>query len=137
MSRFPHPPRLLRVTPLLAMIVLATACDSGDPPDPIVGSWRSTDVIGGDRNELELEDDLAGEAVLHFYYDDDYDDGLYFAEFDVIADPQREGEYALYFECLGNCSDLDFTAKCELRADELDCTGQDDWSNYTMRWEHD
>lgn len=122
---------LLATSFVLATVALG-ACDSPEP-NPIIGSWVSADRVAGEYNELEIDSDLEGEATIHFYFADE----AYFADFDVVAEPQGGGEYELEFECQGGCGELDFDAECELRNDELECEGDNGWEDYEFKWELD
>ncbi len=115
-----------------ATMVAALGCDSEPPaPDPIIGAWESAERIGSDLNEMEIEADLDGEATLYFFIGND----SYFADFDVVAEPEGNGDYELDFECQGGCDELDFTAECELDGDELECEGDGRWEEYEFVWE--
>ncbi|MCR9160839.1 MAG: hypothetical protein ACE37F_03605 [Nannocystaceae bacterium] len=115
-----------------ALLSVATAaCDTSDPPDPIIGSWESKERVGAEYNELEIGDDLEGEATIYFFVGD----AGYFADFDVVADPEGGGDYELEFDCIGGCNDLSFKAECELDGDELECEARGDWESYEFEWE--
>lgn len=118
--------------PLLCAAAMTTAgCNSEAAPDPIIGAWESTERIGSELNEMEIEDDLEGEATLFFFIGE----GAFVAEFDVVVDPEGDGDYELDYECQGDCRELDFTADCEMRGDELECEGDGLWSDYELEWE--
>jgi hypothetical protein len=116
----------------LTAIVAATACDSGDDIDPIVGYWESRETIAGERDELELDDTLRGEARIYFYFAGD----PVYADFDVEGQNRGGGRYDLELDCDGDCSELDFEMDCELRAnDRLECSATSWLSGVELEWE--
>ena len=115
----------------VALSLAATACDTENVPEPVVGEWESKDRIGADHNEMEIEEDLEGEATIYFFAGGEG----YFADFDVTVDPEGGSDYELEFDCRGGCSDLDFKAECELDGDELECEGDGSWEEYEFEWE--
>jgi hypothetical protein len=117
----------------LAIIGLCIGLSGCDKPDPLIGKWESRDRIAGERNELEIEDDLDGEALVFAYPSGG--DTLYEFEFDVTVERTDDGEYDIDMECIGNCTELDFTMECQLDDDELECDATDLWETYDFRWQ--
>ncbi|MCH9681800.1 MAG: hypothetical protein K0V04_10235 [Deltaproteobacteria bacterium] len=115
----------------VAAALMAVACDTADPIEPIVGAWESTERIGSDHNEMQIDADLDGEATIYFFFDGEW----FFADFDVTAEPEGGGDYALEFDCDGGCSELDFTAECELDRGDLLCKADGLWEDYEFEWE--
>jgi hypothetical protein len=126
--------RLFVMLAAVAFVALAVGC-----PEPVVGDWIAIDDIGGEYNEMELQDDLEGSATIYFYYD--YD--LYYTDFDVTAEKVENGVYEIEYDADG--SDLDLTVECELNRDkdELECKHNkgDLWESYVdggaLDWELD
>lgn len=125
------PPLFTRFLVCAAMVTTIGCVSEAAPPDPIIGAWESAERIGSDLNEMEIDADLEGEATVYFYIGGD----SYFADFDVVAEPEGNGDYELDFECEGDCGELDFTADCELDGDELECEGDGPWEEYEFVWE--
>ena len=113
----------------LFILLSVSACDQGQEQDPVIGDWESAERIGSERNELEIDDDLEGEAVIYAFFEGD----PVFVEFDVEVD-EDGGDYELDFECQGDCASLDFTLDCEFDGDELECDGDGVWSEYEFVW---
>ena len=107
---------------------------------PLGGCARvSMDDISGYDNEMEVEDDLEGTAVLFAYFGDD----LFELDFDITAEPKssspgQDREYEFDMESEDDSS-LDFTMDCEMNSDkdELDCEGDDLWGGYVLEWDLD
>ena len=134
----PRTPRTPKITArrlvCSAMMLIATGCEpSEDSPDPIVGSWQSSERVANEHNEMEIDPDLEGEATIYFFIGEE----AYYADFDVVAKPDGGHDYELEFDCQGSCSDLDFEAECELDGDELECEGDGNWEEYEFSWELD
>lgn len=125
-----HAPKHLPFIGALALC-LGACLEPKDDPDPLIGDWQSTERVGGENNEMEIDSDLEGEATIYFYIGDE----AYFADFDVVAFDTGSGRYELEFECEGACSELDFFARCTLDGDELECSGDGPWSEYEFVWE--
>ncbi|MEM9455113.1 MAG: hypothetical protein AAGF11_13110 [Myxococcota bacterium] len=130
-------PRIHHLAP--AGVLLSILCGLGgcmaqdDDSDPIVGSWRSADRIGGEYNEMEIDEDLEGEATIFYYQEGQF----FYAEFDVTIDPEGGDDYEIEFECIDGCGSLDFQTDCELDDDELECRADGDWESYEFEWEID
>lgn len=114
---------------LIALGLLSSACG----PSPAVGDWESADDIGGNRNEMELEEDGQGAATLYFYIDD----SLFEADFDLEWEEEDNGSLIIDFECDGDCSEIDFEMECDLSSDEeeMDCDGERPFQDYEFEWE--
>jgi hypothetical protein len=121
---------LTTIASFFVILMAATGCEL---IDPIVGEWESD---SGDRdypNELELDEDMEGEATLYFSLS-----GVnYSADFDVECDVDDNGDYECEFECEGDCSSLDFDMECEIDGEfeELECEGDGLWEEYDFEWE--
>ena len=117
---------------VLTTLALAACPNSDSEPDPIAGDWRSSESIGGNRNTLEIDDDLAGTAKVFFAIEGD----LFFANFDVVVSPERDGEYTVDMECDGACGELDFEMECEITSSgsRLECEGDGLWGGYPFEW---
>lgn len=114
---------------LLASACLLTACPAAEEePDRLIGLWRSTESIGGNRNELEIGPDLIGSATIYFYFDE----SLYYADFTAVAfadEPNRL--YEIEMLCEGGCSEFDFQMDCIMVSDsELKCDGDGGFEGY-------
>lgn len=120
--------RFAKVGASIAALLACTACAGLD----LEGDWESTDTVGGERNELAVDDNGRGEAVLFFYFDGD----LYKGEFDVKWEEKDNGDIEFELDCDGP-SELDFTMDCEVNddEDELECTGDGGWRDYEFEWE--
>jgi len=127
-------PRILHTLPMLAALALGACAQEDDGPDPLIGSWESRDSVAGERNELQIDPDLRGDATIWFFFEGD----LYYADFDVSARVLEEGSrYELEMQCEG-CSDFDFDMDCDLVYDDrLECDGDGPWADYVFEWERD
>lgn len=98
----------------------------------IIGDWEGQDDVAGRKNELELEEDGKGEATVYFFFGDD----LFEADYDVEWADEGDGEFELDLECEGDCSSFDFKMDCEMNADqdEMDCDGDERFSDYVFEW---
>ncbi len=127
-------PSIITAT-LFAALATATlaGCPGVEAEDPIINSWESDKPIEGYHNELEIEEDLEGDAVLYFFWSDGY---FYSADFKAEAEVTDDGEYEVSMECEGDCAFLDFTMTCELSGDgdELECEGDELWTDYEFNW---
>jgi hypothetical protein len=117
----------------LVGLLMVAGCPATESEEPVVGDWRSRELVGGQHNVLTLEDDLRGDAVIYFYIEG----SLYYAEFEVEVRDHSGDRYELDFECDGNCSNLSFTMDCTLRGEDMDCEGSDLFSEYDFEWERE
>jgi len=113
-------------------LVGAGCSEEDDGPDPIVGDWKLAEEVCGEYGEMEIEEDLEGEATIYFVYLGD----CWYADFDFEIEKDG-GDYVFDMECDGDCSDLDFEMECELDGDELECDGDEMWSDFPFDWELD
>lgn len=132
-ARPPRPPRPLTLAAGLLLAGLAGCAPPPEPLDPLVGAWTSTMRIADEHNELDLDERLRGDATIHFYFDG----AAYYGDFDVTGERLAGGRYELRFDCIGDCSDFDFDASCNLYGDRLDCEGDGLWEDYEFTWERD
>jgi hypothetical protein len=105
----------------------------GEEIDPIVASWESADTIGSQRNKLELDEQLQGEARIRAYSGET----LLEIDFDVTAVARGGGRYVLDMECAeGACSAFDFKMSCTMSAgqDEMRCDAEGLWAKYAFEW---
>ncbi len=129
---------LTSLVPLALLLVVGQTACSGI--EPLVGDWVSTDKIGGANNEMEIDEDLTGDATVYFYFDD----SVYYDEFDLEATVLEKRVYEIEFES-DTDNDFDMTVECEVNSegDELDCQHEDGdfWESYVdgggLDWEFD
>jgi hypothetical protein len=122
---------------LLACLLPLTACHA-----PAVGFWESDSKLGnGERNKLQLYDDLGGKAEIWATTCETCNDWVEF-KFDVEWEEQGT-EFDLDMECSkGNCDGSDFKMECEVIEEDsgeekMDCKGDGSWSNYPFDWQRD
>jgi hypothetical protein len=124
------------IKPVSILAVLAAAVPlAGCPADdaePIVGEWEGSNSVSGQRNTLEIFDDLEGDARVWFYFQDRFG----YADFKVRVDPRRERVYDLRFDCRGDCAIFDIEMECEVgrNGDRMECEADGLWSNYQFEW---
>jgi hypothetical protein len=117
---------------LLAMIAF-TGCPDGEEIDPIVASWESTNTIGTQRNTLELDEQLRGDARIRAFAGE----ALLEIDYDVVAQAKGNGRYILDMKCSeGACTVFDFEMDCNMKAggDEMTCDAEGLWANYRFDW---
>lgn len=116
-----------------SMMVAAACSEEDDSPPAIVGEWEAAEDWYGFTDELEIEDDLKGEAKIGLIYDDE-EDVVSYCEYDVEA--EKDGDtWVLDLECDVD-SYYDFEMECEIDGDEMECEGSDGHlDNVEFEWE--
>jgi hypothetical protein len=108
-------------------LLAGTACTPEEEPDPIIGFWRSTDSVGGERNELEIDAGLVGTATIYFYIGE----SLFYADFTAVAFAIQDRRYEIEMICDGGCSELNFEMECVMIDERnLRCEGDGAFSSY-------
>jgi len=144
---------LIALTGIAFLVVLSACQPEDEEPEPIIGDWQSTEELEcngygsySDRNKLEIDDDLEGEATIYAaHWNSDEDDvECSVIEYEVEVEVDKKGkEYTLKLECdeendsMYDCSDLDFELECELDDDEMECDGDELFGDYEFEWELD
>ncbi len=99
----------------------------------IIGDWESSEQLGGQRDELELEEDERGAALIWVTSEG----RLIAIEYDVEWREDGTDRYEVDLECDGDCASLDFTMDCEMRGDddEMKCDADGIFNNFEFEWE--
>ena len=131
---------LLRVCIFSILLGFSFGCSS----HPIEGLWRSENKLGnGKRNELAVNADLTGDAVIYATPAGDPNSWTKF-RFNFVGEEVDDGfRVDLQMECQsGGCSGNDFKMKCnvieledETEVERLDCKGTGNWVGYPFDWE--
>lgn len=116
----------------LTILGALSACSS----DPIVGEWEDDVQDMTEVNELTIEDDYTGHALIRYWRDGQVPS---YVEFDVevtYADPDR-GAYELELDCIGDCSEADTVMDCEISTagDRMSCDAIDVFEEFEFKWD--
>ena len=105
----------------LGFMMFALACtEAEEGPPPVVGDWESAEDWCGFTDEMEVEDDLKGEAKIALYCDEGT---AWYCEYDLEV--EKDGSVWVFdLECGGN-SEYDFEMECEIDGDTMECEGTD------------
>lgn len=125
---------MLRAALVTALMLFAQVFVGCPMEEPIMGDWISESDISGNHNELEVDDFLQGEGTLFGVSNDT----LYEFTYEFTVTITGDSLYELEMEA-DEDSALDFTMDCEMDAahDDMDCSGDELWSDYAFEWEKD
>ena len=121
---------------LMSMLFVSGCREVVEEDVVVVGEWESDDITCGDADWMELDDDLEGEARIHFYMDGN----CYYLDFDVELEDISGDTYDLVFEVEDReyAAIFDFEMECEVEDnDELECEGSDGFADFEWVWERD
>ncbi len=121
---------------LASLTLFCSACDP-----PIVGFWESDRKLSnGKRNQMSIESDFTGEAVIYATPTSDLNQWEKFS-FDLIWEDEVE-EFDIKLTCRsGACEDADFIMECAVIdegkdvVDKAQCTASKSWSKYPFDWQ--
>jgi len=105
----------------LCYMAVAAACSEEEEKTPaVVGDWEAADEWCGYKDELEIEDDLKGDARIYLICDNGT---AYYCDYDVEV--EKDGDVWVFdLECDADSS-ADFEMECEVDGDDMECEGSD------------